>query len=85
MFVSPYPFKYFSCISLSGYQGQQLVVILCLYAKMLRQIEGFRVTSYEANFASHHTRDRHVGFHSQYFVRGTQQNVQKVTRILTHT
>ena len=25
-------------------------------------IEGFHVTSYQANFASHHTRDRHVGF-----------------------
>ena len=25
-------------------------------------IEGFAVTSYPANFASHHTRDRHVGF-----------------------
>ena len=24
--------------------------------------EGFHVTSYQANFASHHTRDRHVGF-----------------------
>ena len=23
---------------------------------------GFYVTSYQANFASHHTRDRHVGF-----------------------
>ena len=23
---------------------------------------GFHVTSYQANFASHHTRDRHVGF-----------------------
>ena len=25
-------------------------------------IEGFHVTSYQANFASHHTRNRHVGF-----------------------
>ena len=25
-------------------------------------IEGFHVTSYQANIASHHTRDRHVGF-----------------------
>ena len=25
-------------------------------------IEGFHVTSYQANFASHHTCDRHVGF-----------------------
>ena len=25
-------------------------------------IEGFHVTSYQANFASHHTRDGHVGF-----------------------
>ena len=25
-------------------------------------IEGFHVTSYQANFASHPTRDRHVGF-----------------------
>ena len=24
--------------------------------------ESFHVTSYQANFASHHTRDRHVGF-----------------------
>ena len=27
-------------------------------------IGGFHVTSDEANFASHRTRDRHVGFHS---------------------
>ena len=27
-------------------------------------IEGFHVTSYQANFASHHTHDRHVGFPS---------------------
>ena len=27
-----------------------------------RAIESFHVTSYQANFASHHTRDRHVGF-----------------------
>ena len=26
------------------------------------QIEGFNKTSYQANFASHHTRDSHVGF-----------------------
>ena len=26
-------------------------------------IEGFRVTLYQANFASHHTRNRHVDFH----------------------
>ena len=25
-------------------------------------IEGFNVTLYQANFASHHTHDRHVGF-----------------------
>ena len=25
-------------------------------------IEGFHVTSYQANFASHPSRDRHVGF-----------------------
>ena len=25
-------------------------------------IEGFHVTSYQAIFASHHTRDRHVGY-----------------------
>ena len=25
-------------------------------------IEGFHVMSYQANFASHHTHDRHVGF-----------------------
>ena len=25
-------------------------------------IEGFHVTSYQANYASHPTRDRHVGF-----------------------
>ena len=27
-----------------------------------KPIEGFHVMSYQANFASHHTRDRHVGF-----------------------
>ena len=27
-----------------------------------KYIEGFHVTSYQVNFASHHTRDRHVGF-----------------------
>ena len=26
------------------------------------QIESFHLTSYQANFASHHTRDRHIGF-----------------------
>ena len=35
-------------------------------------IEGFHVTSYQANFASHRTRDRHVGFlynkMSRYFL-----------------
>ena len=29
---------------------------------MRNSIEGFQVTSYQANFASHPTRDRHVGF-----------------------
>ena len=29
---------------------------------LLTTIEGFHVTSYPANFASHHTHDRHVGF-----------------------
>ena len=29
-------------------------------------IEGFYVTSYQANFASHYTNDRHVGFLSAW-------------------
>ena len=35
-------------------------------------IEGFHVTSFQANFASHHTRDRHVGFLSPQY--GIQQH-----------
>ena len=30
--------------------------------KEMITIEGFHVMSYQANFASHQTRDRHVGF-----------------------
>ena len=29
---------------------------------VLVHIQGFQVTSYQANFASHHTRNQHVGF-----------------------
>ena len=34
----------------------------CFKKKFCHAIEGFHVTSYQANFASHHSRDRHVGF-----------------------
>ena len=29
---------------------------------MILPVEGFHVTSYQANFATHDTRDHHVGF-----------------------
>ena len=35
---------------------------MCIETMAFSPIEGFRVTSYQANFASHHTHDRHVGF-----------------------
>ena len=44
------------------------------------RIESFQVTSYEVNFASHHTCDRHVGFLNGFPLsiaryRRVQQNV----------
>ena len=66
----------------------------------LSTIEGFHVTSYQANFASHLTRDRHVSFLSPhsgigkknqmsqnpfYLVYITVPNYNWVTRILAHT
>ena len=62
-------------------------------------IESFHVTSYEANFASHHTCDCHVGFllawrgigkhnkmpHYFYLVHTTISNYNRVTKISTHT
>ena len=62
-------------------------------------IEGFHVTSYQANFASHLTRDRHVGFlspqssigkynkMSQNFLFSSYHctNYNRVTRLLAHT
>ena len=63
--------------------------------------EGFHVTSYQANFASHHTRNRHVGFFftwsdigkynkmSRYFLFSSVHtiipNYNWVTRILANT
>ena len=38
------------------------IPILSEYNLRCSLIEGFHVTSYQANFASHPTRDRHVGF-----------------------
>ena len=35
-----------------------LLLCICIFTA----IEGFHVTSYQANFASRHTCDRHVGF-----------------------
>ena len=45
------------------------------------------MTSYQANFASHHTCDRHVGFLlvTFYLVHTTIPNYNRVTRILAHT
>ena len=37
-------------------------------------IEGFHVTSYQAKFASHHTRDRHVGSTQHGAILEIQQN-----------
>ena len=37
-----------------------------LFGKYAECIEGFHVTSYQVNFASHHTRDRPVGFLSAH-------------------
>ena len=62
-------------------------------------IEGFHVTSYQANFASHHTRNRHVSFRftravlenttkcsvTFYLVHTTIPNYNSMTRILAHT
>ena len=62
-------------------------------------IEGFHVTSYQTNFASHHTRDRHVGFLSAWhgignttkwpvtfhLVHTTTPNYQSEKNISTHT
>ena len=62
-------------------------------------IESFHVTSYEANFASHHTCDCHVGFllawrgigkhnkmpHYFYLVHTTISNYNRVTKISAHT
>ena len=62
-------------------------------------IEGFYVTSYQANFASHHSRDRHVSFllayygigkHNKmsrdfYLVHTTIPNYGRVTRVLANT
>ena len=36
--------------------------VLMTTIKVTNLIEGFHVMSYQANFASHPTRDRHVGF-----------------------
>ena len=41
------------------------------------EVEDFHVTSYQANFASRHTRDRHVGFH---FTRGGIEKYNKISR-----
>ena len=44
--------------------------------KYKQEMEGFHVMSYQANIASHHTRDRHVGFLSAYYsIWEKQQNV----------
>ena len=40
-------------------------------------IEGFHVTSYQSNFASHHVRDRHVGF---LFARSGIGKYKKISR-----
>ena len=62
-------------------------------------IEGYHVTSDQANFGSHHTRDRHVGFlsvwddieknskmfHHFLFICITLQNYNRVPRISAHT
>ena len=67
--------------------------------KICGTIEGFHVTSYQANFASHRTFDRHVGFlrpwrgigkHKKmsetfYLAHTTIPNYNGVTRILAHT
>ena len=52
-------------------------------------IEGFHVTSYQANFASHHTPDCHVGFLFHSVVLETLQNIPEPraansTRIDSH-
>ena len=61
-------------------------------------IKGFQVTSYQANFASHHTHNRHVGFllawrgigkynkmFRYFFLVNTIPNYNSVIRILAHT
>ena len=42
--------------------GEEILVLMCLSLTFTIWIEGFHVMSYRANFASHHTRDSHVGF-----------------------
>ena len=42
-------------------------------------MEGFHVTSYQANFASHHTCDRHVGF---LFTRSSIEKYNKMCYFL---
>ena len=49
-----------ACGSLDIIQGE--CSSLFSYNRQCHPIEGFYVSSYQANFASHHTRDRHVCF-----------------------
>ena len=46
-----------------------------LFIKICLPTEGFHVTSYQANFASHHTHDHHIGFLSPVWYWKIQQNV----------
>ena len=56
-------------------QGKQVRDFLLQYEAT---VEGFHVTSHQANFASRHTRDRHVGFHSHSAALEKQQNVPEL-------
>ena len=48
-------------IRIRCWSGIRIQIPLCLHTVSIR-IGGLNVTSYRANFASHHTRDHHVGF-----------------------
>ena len=49
------------------------------------KVEGFHVTSYQTNFASHHIYDRHVGFLFTRSCIGRKPTKWQVTFDLVHT
>ena len=59
-------------------------VILITGKTKISPTEGLHVTAYQANFASHHTRDRHVGFLLAYH-SNEKQNKMSITLYLVYT